>query len=91
MNLKFQVRNPDPSKLFKELHNFQEDIMSRIVSPSRKGKNTDWEHHIMHIDACFYGIEFQLACSTIKLPEAIKTNIKERCKLFLVDAVREII
>ncbi|XP_066944582.1 SCAN domain-containing protein 3-like [Macrobrachium rosenbergii] len=90
MNLKFQAQNPDPSKLFKELSNFQCDIMSRVVNPNRMSQKTNWEDHIMHTDACFCGAEFQMACSASQLPEATKADIKERCRQFLVEAVREI-
>ncbi|XP_066950649.1 uncharacterized protein [Macrobrachium rosenbergii] len=90
MNLKFQAQNPDPSKFFKELSDFQCDIMSRVVNPNRMSQKTNWEDHIMHTDACFYGAEFQMACSASQLPEATKADIKERCRQFLVEAVREI-
>ncbi|KAK3873345.1 hypothetical protein Pcinc_021633 [Petrolisthes cinctipes] len=90
MILKFQARNPDPNKLFKELRDFQHDIMSRVVNPNRIGKDSNWDKHIMHTNACFYGTVFQLACTASQLQETYKTNIKDKCKLFLVEAVREV-
>lgn len=44
----------------------------------------------MHTNALFFGAQFTQALQTSPLPEHVKSDIKERCKQFLVEAVKEV-
>ncbi|XP_018365745.1 PREDICTED: uncharacterized protein LOC108763808 [Trachymyrmex cornetzi] len=95
INKLFQSNEIEPLKLFKDLNHLLYLILQKIVVPSQLEKvkhqdltNYNFQDYLMFVDCVDYGYYFNEFSSKIN-PQNLK-DIKERCKAFYIELVKQL-
>jgi len=95
LNRLFQSDSVDPVKLFKDLNDMIYSLLQILVVPSQLEKipyydlaEFDFKCFCMPLDCINFGYEFNVL--TIKMHQELVTQIKERCKEFLIVFISEL-
>ncbi|XP_064488440.1 uncharacterized protein LOC135400538 [Ornithodoros turicata] len=91
INKAFEAENPDPCRLHEDLLLFITSLMRRVVMPSFASPGSNWESHILHVRACAFGTTFRQALETANLDDDERTRVMERCRQFLVAAIKAVL
>lgn len=95
LNLLFQSDHVEPVKLLEDLFLMFKSLLQKLVVPSSLQKfgdrdltDFDFQSHLMHTSAMYFGFEFHSIAQNIV--ERDLADVKERCKKFLCTLALEI-
>lgn len=98
VNAIFQAQNPNSLLMFEELADLYFGFLKKIVVPvqlvniNRENvMDFDFEKFVMHTSGMYFGYQFEMLAGTLSKSSSNNVNeIKERCKMFLIEVIKQI-
>ncbi|XP_058645892.1 uncharacterized protein LOC131548545 [Onychostoma macrolepis] len=98
VNKLFQLENGNAFKMLDCLQSFFRTLISRVITPSAippsdsKLLDVNLNDTANHLPVCAvnFGVQFSIALGEAKLDSTIETNMKNRCRDFLLEAAKQV-